>query len=442
MKAREKLRRGALVHLVLVWGFFLAVMSVIFATEAEAEDVVVYQLGNETISLDLHPYSREYLYCSDGSFDPKDFLVTADVTRKKGGICTKKIHTIRRSPAAGGSLVTISPPACSFEKIRLDFAPWSEGTLYDVCKKNGPGDARLEKRLSFGLYDKKNRLVRSVEFGPVTAVVHCPARVPDVRPGTGAKRPVIINGRPCVEGIDCPQDNPSSAYNTGQTSQEGSASGGISYWNPQGPTCTVETHTGQMSSAIDLNRPAGLPKLPTPRPVKDMRLPRSAGLCDLSGDWQQRNTRTNEVHPLVWRIQRLTNEGTSDVWNYEVTRYKNGQRYAPPSSGRLYQSTKETLIFFDTPASMTQYNLSRIMSRRELTVRPGCQVMEVRSISSNWKGSRNLAAGVLVMERKGVRTGGPAPIPPRPGTELKQPVGSKVPQIPAPKTLPGWRPVK
>ncbi|MFQ5736507.1 MAG: hypothetical protein ACE5GY_06540 [Thermodesulfobacteriota bacterium] len=100
-------------------------------------------------------------------------------------------------------------------------------------------------------------------------------------------------------------------------------------------------------------------------------------LCDLSGNWRQRNTQSNYVLPLVWKFESKKNEGSQQWRNYEVTRYKDGRRFSPPASGRLFQSAREALLFYDTPASVSRYKVSRITSLRTLRVRPGCEAMDV-----------------------------------------------------------------
>ncbi|MFQ5737296.1 MAG: hypothetical protein ACE5GY_10625, partial [Thermodesulfobacteriota bacterium] len=131
---------------------------------------------------------------------------------------------------------------------------------------------------------------------------------------------------------------------------------------------------------------------------------------DLSGNWRQRNTRTNEVHPLVWKIELLKGEGSQDRRNYEVTRYRNGKRFVPRASGRLYQSVNEALLLYDTPASMPRYDVSRIMHMRRLDVKQGCDVMKVLQIYDSWKGTRP-PTNVIVMERLKPGRAGPVGSP-------------------------------
>ncbi len=128
---------------------------------------------------------------------------------------------------------------------------------------------------------------------------------------------------------------------------------------------------------------------------------RGNAMCDLSGSWRLRNTRNNDVSLLIWKIRRLTNEGSADKRNYEVMRYKDGRRFSPPASGRLYQSAGEALLFYDTPASMSRYNVSRILSLRRLTIQPGCNAMKQLQIFSSLSGSN--AGTFMSFER--IRTG-------------------------------------
>jgi len=154
-------------------------------------------------------------------------------------------------------------------------------------------------------------------------------------------------------------------------------------------------------------------------------------MCDLSGNWRQRNTRSNEVSPLAWKIELLRNEGGQGTRNYEVTRYKDGRRFSPPASGRLHQSPQKALIFYDTPASMPRYNVSRIMSLRKLAVQPGCTTMKVLQVVDTWKGTRGVSS--LVMER--LQAGSLRPIGSavgRPVVKGQQPVwqGDRRPVLP------------
>jgi len=151
-------------------------------------------------------------------------------------------------------------------------------------------------------------------------------------------------------------------------------------------------------------------------------------LCDLSGTWRLRNTRNNDVSQLIWKIRRLTNEGTAEKRNYEVMRYKDGRRFSPPASGRLYQSAGEALLFYDTPASMPRYNVSRIMSLRRLAVQPGCNAMKQLQIFSSLNGSH--AGTVMMFER--IRTGA--------NPTVVNPVGKPVIRGQQPAWRQNWKP--
>ena len=199
------INRGLTSITVIVLGFALIAITALSATQAVAD--IVYQNNRETISVELEPYNQEYSYCEDGSFSPNDFIIRAQVSRDKSGICTKKIHTIRVT--GGSSTKRLTKPGCSFDNIKVDFHPYSEGTLYNVCKDMGPIDTTIERPLLIGLYDRKDRLVREVTAGTATALVHCPERVPDQPPRGSA--PQVLTSSSCTRGVDCPPRNNSMA---------------------------------------------------------------------------------------------------------------------------------------------------------------------------------------------------------------------------------------
>jgi len=246
---------------VIVLGVALIAITAISATRAAAD--IVYQDKHETISVTLLPYNQEFSYCEDGSFSPDDFAISAQVSRTKSGICTRKIHTIKSTGT--NSVMGLTKPACRFDNIEVISIPFSEGTLYNVCKDKGPIDVTIERSLSIGLYDRKGRQVRAVSAGPATALVHCPERVPDQPPRGPAPR--VLKASSCTRGVDCPPPNHSMALggiprgtNLGNTS------------SPQ-PVCTQTAQpapvAGTAASANETDQRAKLvkPTWQTPRSV-------------------------------------------------------------------------------------------------------------------------------------------------------------------------------
>ena len=233
------IKRGLTPIPVIVLGVVLLAVTALSATRAAAE--VVYQDNRETVSVTLLPYSQEFSYCEDGSFSPHDFVVWAQVSRTKSGICTKKIHFIRSTGAS--SLMGLPKPACRFDNLKVLSIPFSQGNLYSVCKDKGPVDITIERPLKISLYDKKDRLVREVSAGTATALVHCPERVPDQPPGTGYI-PHVLTSSSCTRGVDCPPPNHSMT------------SGGM----PQGTTSSSQqricTQTPRTASASSASQPA------------------------------------------------------------------------------------------------------------------------------------------------------------------------------------------
>ncbi|MFQ5639978.1 MAG: hypothetical protein ACE5IR_18515, partial [bacterium] len=145
-------------------------------------------------------------------------------------------------------------------------------------------------------------------------------------------------------------------------------------------------------------------------------------LCDLSGNWRQRNTQSNYVLPFVWKFESKKNEGSQQWRNYEVTRYKDGRRFSPPASGRLFQSARETLLFYDRPASVSRAKVSRIMSLRTLGVRPGCDAMDVLGGFTSQTGTVSGNNGPFVLERL---KSGSVGLVGSPGVKGRQPVWIK-----------------
>lgn len=152
-------------------------------------------------------------------------------------------------------------------------------------------------------------------------------------------------------------------------------------------------------------------------------------MCNLSGSWRLRNIRNNDVSPLIWKVRFLTNEGSANRRNYDVTRYKDDRRFSPPASGRLYQSASEVLLFYNTPASMPRYNVSRIMSLRRLSIQPGCNAMKQLQIFSSLYGTR--AGTNMIFER--LQSGGDNPV-------VSNPVGKPVTKGRQPIWQQNWKP--
>lgn len=261
--------RGLTPITVIVLGLVLVAVTALSATRAAAD--IVYQDKHETISATLLPYNQEYSYCEDGSFSPHDFVVWTQVSRTKKGICTRKIHRIRSTGTS--TVMGLTEPACRFDNIKVLSIPFSDGTLYNVCKDKGPIDVTIERPLKIGLYDKKDRLVREVSAGSATALVHCPETVP-AHPPTGPAFQVVTSTS-CTRGVDCPPPNNSMVLG-------GRVPGNTS---PQHQICTQTPQpapvagTAKSANAIDpIPRTWKKPRVVNREPLIGERTVSSAGI--------------------------------------------------------------------------------------------------------------------------------------------------------------------